>query len=253
MQLICCLSGKKRSGKNTAANYIAGRYLQYMRAITQFRIEKNGWLSIKVNNHWISVYEGEFNRLFADKSIKLYSFADPLKEFCIDVFGLAHEQCYGTEEQKNSLTSLLWKDMPEVDDYLNGVDDIEYKTKIKSRMAAREILQYFGTNVVRKMYGNAWVNATIAKIRRDNKRLAIITDARFPNEIEGVQQNGGLTIRLLRNVAGKDEHSSETALDNYPHESYSYIVDNKKHTIEEQNRLLDPIVDAMFRKLRHED
>jgi hypothetical protein len=248
MQLICCLSGKKRSGKNTAANYIAGKYLQYMRAITQFKIEKNGWLFVKMNNHWIEIHEGEFNNLFAEKSIKLYSFADPLKEFCMDVFGLTWEQCYGTDGQKNSRTNLSWSNMPDQKEY-DGTTVAEFDPK----MTAREVLQYFGTNVIRKMYGNAWVNATIAKIKKDGKRLAIITDARFPNEIEGVQQNGGLTIRLLRDVAGKDEHPSETALDGYPHESYSYIVDNKKHTIEEQNKILDPIIEEMFGKLRHEN
>lgn len=248
MPIICCLSGKKRSGKNTAANYIAGRYLQHMRAITDFRIEKNGWLSVRMNNHWVNIHEGEFNQFFAERGIKLYSFADPLKEFCMDVFGLTWEQCYGTEEQKNSRTNLKWGDIP-------GYQEPEGTcvTEFDPSMTARAVLQYFGTNIIRKMYGNAWVNATIAKVKRENKCLAIITDGRFPNEIEGVQQNDGITIRLLRDVAGKDEHPSETALDDYPHSAYSYTLDNKKHTIEEQNQLLDPMIDEIFRKLRHED
>ncbi len=39
--------------------------------------------------------------LFTHKKTKIYNFADPLKQLCIDIFGLTYNQCYGTDEAKN--------------------------------------------------------------------------------------------------------------------------------------------------------
>ncbi len=236
MVSICCLSGKKQSGKNTAANYLSACYLIKTNQISDFRLTEYGQLECKLklngDSSWVLIKEGDFNS-FDFEGIKHYSFADPLKEFCMDVFGLTHEQCYGTDEDKNSETELKWFDMP----------GFAEKTKCNCgswyHMSARAVLQYFGTDIVRKMFNNAWVNATISKIRREKPKIAIISDARFPNEITGVMDAGGTTIRLLRNVAGEDEHPSETALDDFPLEKYSFVVDNQEHTIDEQCQALD--------------
>jgi len=247
MSAICCLSGKKRSGKNTAANYIMGKYLVKTNQISDFTITNDGLLKCKLklngNSEWITIEEWEFDSL-EFRGIKRYSFADPLKEFCMDVFGLTYEQCYGTEEEKNSRTNIRWSDVP-------GYTENEGTcvTEFDPFMTARELLQYFGTNVVRKMYSDAWVEATMAKINRDSPELAMITDARFPNEIDGIMNAGGTTIRLLRNVAGKDDHPSEIALDDFPCERYSFVIDNRTQTIDEQCKSLDPVIDKLFEKI----
>jgi hypothetical protein len=244
MTVTCCVSGKKRSGKNTSANYIAGRYLLHTKQITDFVITDHGLLryQMRINGNvdWMTIEENDFNSA-PFKWIKIYSFADPLKEFCMNVFGLTYEQCYGTEQQKNSYTKLKWENMP---------SEASFETQNDSLygfMKAREVLQYFGTEIVRQMCNNAWVNATVNKISQENPQLALITDARFPNEIDGITEVGGITIRLLRNVAGADEHPSETALDNYPLDKYSFVLDNTEHTIEKQCEMLDPIIDEIFK------
>jgi len=235
-QLIICLSGKKRSGKNTAANFIAASFLKRNANIKDFKINKLGLLDARKNDHYFTVEEGEFNKIFNNSEIKIYSFADELKRFCINVLGLTYEQCYGTEEQKNSLTNLFWIDMP-----IFPKDRTEIPANEK--MTARLVLQYFGTDIVRKMCDNAWVNATLAKIREDNVKLALICDGRFPNEIEAINSIGGKTIRLLRNVAGRDEHSSETILDNYPKDKFSLVIDNRNMSVDEQCDFLKPHID----------
>jgi hypothetical protein len=127
---------------------------------------------------------------------KIYAFADVLKEFAVDVLGLEHNQVYGTNEEKNSPTHLLWENMP------TGHN--------KGPMTAREVLQYFGSDICRKMYENIWFDACIRRIRKDNPELALISDVRFPNEIKGVQKEGGIVFGLPRDIVnGKDTHSSE--------------------------------------------
>lgn len=243
-QLIICLSGKKRSGKNTATNFVAGMFLLRTGQITNFRIDKLGLLHCNKNSHEFTVEEGEFNEVFPGAEVKLYSFADCLKEFCINVLGLTYEQCYGTEEQKNSRTNLHWSKMPTYKD--NGGTCV---TDFDPLMTGREVLQYFGTDIIRKMCDDAWVNGTINKIKEDGVKLAIITDCRFPNEVEAINQVGGKTIRLLRNVAGKDEHVSETVLDDFPKDKFSLVVDNRTMDVGEQCEYLKPHVTLWLNSL----
>jgi hypothetical protein len=93
------------------------------------------------------------------------------------------------------------------------------------------------------LHKNVWVNALFADYRKKGgieggERVAsdggyysapsykgqypnwIITDMRFPNEMEAVEKRHGITIRVVRpsfmvddKVIAKDLHPSETALD----------------------------------------
>jgi len=243
-QLILCFSGKKRSGKNTATNFVAGTYLLRTKQITSFRLDKFGLLHCSKNSHEFTVEEGKFNKIFNNSEIKIYSFADELKHFCINVFGLDYEQCYGTEEQKNSLTNLKWEDTPTFKFVEN-----KHPKYPNDYMKSREILQYFGTDIIRCMCDNAWVNATINLIKKDNVKLALICDGRFPNEIEGINGIGGKTIRLLRNVAGKDAHSSETVLDSYDKNKFSLVIDNRYMSVDEQCAFLEPHISGWMDQL----
>jgi len=250
--LIICLSGKKQSGKNTAANYIAGTYLMSIRQIKEFRLDDKGVLHCRANGHEFAVKEGEFNKTFKDIKAKMYSFADYLKEFCMDVYGLTYEQCYGTDEQKNSLTTIKWRDMPTYDEK-QDTKFREYMNMdpLPEFMTARQVLQYFGTDIVRKMFSDAWVKATINKINKEKPKLAIITDGRFPNEIMGVNNSGGKTLRLSRNVnKDNDQHKSETALDDFPASKYTLLVDNQEMSIGQQCDALKPHIDEWFKEIR---
>jgi hypothetical protein len=240
--MIVCFSGKKRSGKNTAANYLIGKYLVATKQISSFVINGCGQLVYQVGDQCGIVQEGKLENHCFD-GVKQYSFADTLKRFCIQCFGLTHEQCYGTESQKNSLTKIQWKNFPGFD-----CKSLRYD----SYMTAREVLQYFGTNIVRRINQDAWVQATVKTIDDDTHKtgdervcLAIITDARFPNELEAITNVGGKTVRLLRNVAGLDCHPSEVALDTYPTENYSLVVDNSNMIIQEQNAAIDAFCDEV--------
>lgn len=223
--MIICLSGRKSSGKNTLANYAAGLILKNQGIITSnFAITEEGWLWVKevcnnpntegildLNNPNSQVQKFLIEEVYP--FVKLYSFADELKTFCINVLGLTHNQCYGLDADKNSLTNIRWEDCA--------------GSNKQGIMTAREVLQYFGTNMCRKMVPNCWAEATMKKIARENSMCAIITDCRFPDEVESVQNAGGTVIRLVRDIYN-DQHESEVALDieNYDWTKFDFIFDN---------------------------
>lgn len=142
---------------------------------------------------------------------------------------------------------------------------INWQTTNTYVLTPRLLLQLIGTECGRNIiHPNVWCNATFAsykptmKIERsqvesvgDNKfdiAVAskekpkwIITDVRFPNEVDAVHERNGKMIRLHRQpfkwldpkeweaetgqlVKVEPEHPSETALDDYKH--WDYEVDN---------------------------
>jgi hypothetical protein len=184
MKQIIAFAGRKQSGKTTCSEFVA------------------------------NVFEG--NGLGVTR---IYNFADPLKrDICMNILGLSHEQCYGTDIQKNELVNCYW----------DG-----------KQLTAREVMQFVGTDVFRSMQNNVWADATIKKISLDNTNLAIIADCRFPNEVDVVKRAGGVVIKLNRNPFNST-HSSETALDhsNYDYSNFDLVVPNDNMTMGEQNKYI---------------
>ncbi len=243
-QLIITIAGKKGGGKNTLGNFCVGYFLKETKQIEDFRIEKDGTLSILRNwfvtgdgsKEFINIKNGEFKSEDFNGfggGVKLYSFADPLKQFCIDTLGLTFSQCYGTDAQKNELTHCI-KTVTWNETNSGGGTDTLLQQKC---MTAREVMQVFGTEFVRSLWKDAWSFATYKKIQDEGYSLAIITDARFKNEIDMGVQYGAKTIKLERSISTTDLHSSETALDDYPDNQFDTVIHNANMTIEEQNEI----------------
>lgn len=117
-------------------------------------------------------------------------------------------------------------------------------TQKKGPMSAREVLQYYGTEIFRKHYPQVWADACIRQIRKSGCELAVITDVRFPNEIETIQQAGGKVIRLTRIVYKDDHHPSETALDadKFDWNRFDAVLDNADMDIAQQSEALYAIM-----------
>lgn len=257
-QIIIAVSGRKSAGKNTIAKYIR-----------QYAIEQVG---------------------IPESEVLECSFADSLKDFCIETLGIEHNQCYGTEDEKNSPTSFMWEDVPDFyrwkfgNDFLakelvaagystNRLMAIFYKRdestpaigfhlsdgRIVSGpatnllktgpMTGRDIMQIFGTDLIRNVFGNVWAASTIRRIKRIGKTLSLITDNRFPNEVQAVlEQPLGYVIRLTRSPFGIiDAHPSESALDLFDWKRPKcYILDNDRMTLQEQNDALVPTLELIF-------
>jgi hypothetical protein len=90
-----------------------------------------------------------------------------------------------------------------------------------SRKTVRELLQWYGTDVVRAKDPHYWVSTMERHLRFAPPVIPghIIDDVRFPDEANFVRRNRGLLVRInpypdYTSPLGAD-HASETALDSY--------------------------------------
>jgi hypothetical protein len=183
---IIAFAGRKQSGKTTCAMAVASDF--------------------------------ELRDMTMTKTAMIYNFADPLKQLCIDIFGIEYRQCYGCDEDKNELVDCYWGD---------------------KQLTAREVLQIVGTDMFRTMQHHVWSSATIRKIEKEMPDLAIIADCRFPNEVDAIKNVGGIVIKLTRNPHHSD-HASEIALDpdQYDQFNFDLIIENHDIGITEQNKII---------------
>lgn len=101
----------------------------------------------------------------------------------------------------------------------------------------RELLQRFGTEVGREMFGDDfWVTAALKKIPDGAK--AVFSDARYPNEADAVKKLGGKVWRVSRpGVGPANGHASEHALNDY---KFDQVIENSGtiSSLEAQVRVL---------------
>lgn len=251
-QLVIAFSGRKSAGKNTAAK---------------------------------NAYDFLLKKTFTWKPSKCcayFCFADDLKRFCVDVLGLSNDSVNGTDDQKNAPTKYNWET---VDPYLRwkfgprsfrnryGVtfDDFPKKSNRNDLqslysyyrymmsyepiglrtgpMSGREVMQMVGTELIRENFGNVWANATVNRIKKEEYPINIITDNRFPNEIEAILNlQYGYIIRLTRSPFGtQDAHDSESVLDNFNWEQRNcHLFDNSKLGLEEQAQQIEGLIDKIL-------
>ena len=240
MTKIIGISGRKQSGKSTSGNFILSLFIAKMEIAKSVSLNEKGEIVVSdlmgkkeytgVFDATWAEYETDFIRKQCYQRLaplcKIYTFADILKkDICMNILGLTKEQCYGTDEDKNSLTELV------LDNH---------------KMSARDVMQYIGTDIFRKCKPNVWVDATINKIKKDKPEIAIITDCRFPNEIELIKNHNGKVLRLTRNPYNSD-HISETILDQkcYDWSNFDHIINNDHMTIYEQCKEIQNIIQEL--------
>lgn len=83
----------------------------------------------------------------------------------------------------------------------------------KKNADVRRLLQRIGTDGGRRnIHQNVWVDATMARIASAAGPV-VITDVRFPNEVDALRRAGGLLIRIDRPGYGPvNGHSSDTGI-----------------------------------------
>jgi len=162
---------------------------------------------------------------------KTIAYADDLKKFVGDCFYLTKEHLYG-KLKTEPLASLPKK------------SDGSYWT-------TRELLQYIGTDVFRNIDNNYWINR-LQRFIQLNPGNYIITDGRFPNEVDWVLDSGGIHIRVLgrsREETGRKEHASEISLDAYTFKNKnSYVFSNETDTLEELEHYVKDYLVPLFIK-----
>lgn len=238
---IISLSGKKQSGKSTVGKII--------------NIILN---SPHLNNEGVLDFLKKDNISSKDWPIKM--FAEKLKQIVCLLIGCTMEQLED-EEFKSSYLDESW-DFYETGEWgQRGIildanipyDENKYRGLIKQKMTPRLLLQLLGTECGREIiHPNIWVNSLMSEYKPVGINHVgiphtkdyiigskiypnwIITDMRFPNELEAIKSRDGITIRINREyeldldtTPGRIhipvQHESETALDNA---QFDYTINN---------------------------
>jgi hypothetical protein len=112
---------------------------------------------------------------------------------------------------------------------LKNIVDVLGWDEAKSEPEIRRLLQVFGTEVGREMFGdNFWVDYLFNSLPDGAK--VVIPDVRYPNEANAITELGGAIWRVEREgVKAVNNHISDSAMDDYP---FKIIVYNNG-TIEE--------------------
>ena len=147
-----------------------------------------------------------------DQSSEIKKFAGKMKQIASILTGISVEK-FEDQEFKECFLDVEWGTVQDIP--LNSIPpfaDMQFNVM----MTVREFLQKLGTEAMRNgLHTNVWVNALFADYKK--KSNWIITDMRFPNEMEAVVKRHGITIRVTRPVKKSKNtpklHSSETALD----------------------------------------
>lgn len=114
------------------------------------------------------------------------AFADSLKQMCIDYLGLSHDDAY-TQDGKMRFNE-MWG------------------------MTNRSILQKVGTDAMRNGFDkDVWVKILQIRIRKmlAEGRKVVITDCRFDNEAQMVEDMGGLVVEVMRDSQSQNLSSDE--------------------------------------------
>jgi hypothetical protein len=166
---------------------------------------------------------------------QIKKFAGPLKEITCILIGCTMEQLEDQKFKESTLGPEWDQEGPSVQTVGEWIEEqikagrtprlTVSPTRLKVPITVREFLQQLGTEAMRyNLHENVWVNALfskykVTKIEHSNYYTEdypkwIVTDMRFPNEMQAIKDHGGICIRLVRGQFPTSKHSSETSLDN---------------------------------------
>ena len=269
--MLIAINGRKQSGKDTVGQII--QYLiyknKYKNKIADITLKQ----FIRFNNSNQLLYSLDWKvKKFADKlkdiiCILINSTREQLEDESFKSKELGEEWWYWYMEREGEYSPIILDYLTTTKKELKSYEGLEL-----IKPTPRFLLQFIGTNLFRNQLSpEIWVNSLMSGYKQiigyapgnywnkcsecgnqfiGDKRAVrceecsvfypdwIITDMRFPNEMEAVKKRGSITIRVNRpcNVCGgsgyhkmscsvskSGEHYSETALDK---SEFDYIVDN---------------------------
>lgn len=134
--------------------------------------------------------------LVDDYGFEVRSFAQPMRDALYTLNPIVHAQG-GTYKMQGLIDAYGW-----------DVAKVQYPE-------IRRLLQVFGTEVGRKMFGeNFWVNQAFAGVH--SSKNVVFTDVRFPNEASMIKDFYGQVWRIERpGVHAVNNHPSESSMDKW--------------------------------------
>ena len=153
--------------------------------------------------------------------IGLSGYARSGKNTVADILGEEYRQVSFAEPMREAMLKL--NPLIVGDSRLSDIVDEEGWHGAKTYGEARRLLQVFGTEVGREMFGeNFWVNIAMTGI--DSGDNVVFTDVRFPNEAWAISRIGGQVWRVNREgVEAVNTHPSEHALDGW---DFDRVINN---------------------------
>lgn len=129
------------------------------------------------------------------------SFASTLKDAVASVFGWDRTMLEGRTKHSRE-----WRD--QVDEW--------WSKKLHKAITPRWVLQQWGTEVCRRgFHDDIWIASLENKLRHCQDDV-VISDCRFPNEIQAIRSQGGMVLRVTR---GPEPHwYHDAACVNQPHQ-----------------------------------
>lgn len=114
------------------------------------------------------------------------SFATTLKDITASVFGWDRALLEGDTEESRAFRETV---------------DTYWSVKLdRLNLTPRWVLQYMGTEVMRNnLHHNIWLSTVENRLRhRGENDITVISDARFPNELNMIKNHGGKIIEVKR-------------------------------------------------------
>jgi len=151
------------------------------------------------------------------KKTKILKFADSLKQICSILVGTDLVDQY-TQDGKMKMNA--------------------------ANMTNGRLQQIVGTTLREHVNEKIWIFPVIEYYKKNPDTVCIISDCRFKNEAEEIRKNGGILIRINREILndsfGRDRnHISETDLDDYP---FDVVIENNR-TVEDLNKNISKFIE----------
>lgn len=157
--------------------------------------------------------KSELAKICQDAGFKKIYFALPLKKLVAD---LIHVNLEDINDLKNVEKNYRFGKLDYL--FLYRETGIPFKT-IEEEMSkvsfktVRQLLQFIGTDLIRKYQTNWHVNKIREIIRNDKDANYVIDDVRFKNELDLVRELGGVCWFIIRpKIDNVSNHESETSL-----------------------------------------
>ncbi len=186
MTKICAFAASKQAGKSSAGNFLVGMEMVSLGLMDSFQISDEGKLIVPTTDG-AGIFDivrppAAATQFCADAiwpHIRIYNFGDALKEYTAKLYNLNADKLWGSDEEKNELTHILWERMPASRLFLNNTAEskkqlADFKKK-SGPMSYRQILEYFGSYVMREVGEK---NDAIYKILSEHNFL----DYQIPDE-----------------------------------------------------------------------
>lgn len=144
-----------------------------------------------------------------------FAFADRIKEIARDIWDLTVEHTDGAMKGVRFRTPPIRMDyfLPEMSE-ATGLALVAQGCVAHS---PRELMQFLGTEYVRTIDPDYWINLLLDHIIPStldgHDSTALIADVRFPNEVDAIRARGGVIVRINRDLPyPQDGHASESAI-----------------------------------------